>query len=612
MVEILNVSNLSTAFQSDYGSKQALKNISFKINEGEVLALVGESGSGKTVTSLSIMGLLPNNAYIQEGNINLIDKKNNQVNILKLTDEKHNLIRGNDISMVFQEPMTCLNPTMTIGDQIVEVILNHKKISKTKAVKEMIDLLGLVEIPDPTQRAREYPHQLSGGMRQRVMISIALACTPKLIIADEPTSALDVTIQAQLLQLLMKLKNSIVTKTSILFITHDLGIVRELADRVIVMYQGEIVEEGKVKDVFNNPKHSYTTNLIQSLPEFKLEERKLTKKDDNKQTKVDDNEIILKIENLFKEFPVEKGFFKESNETVKAVQNISLNVKKNEVLGLVGESGSGKSTLGKSIIKLLQPSRGKIYFNNENISEYSNKQMIKIRQKMQMIFQDPFASLNPRKNILDTLIEPILVHNLMKKNEAINYIKEIINDVGLPIESLRRFPHEFSGGQRQRIGIARALVLKPEFIVADEPVSALDVSIQAQVLNLLEKLKKTYNLTMIFISHDLSVIEFFCDKVAVMYLGHIVEIAPVSKLFNNPKHSYTRALLSAVPKVKEKDKEKILIKGDIPSPINPPSGCVFRTRCPNPGIDCKGGNIEMGLIEVEPGHWVDQCCVNCD
>ena len=612
MVEILNVSNLSTAFQSDYGSKQALKNISFKINEGEVLALVGESGSGKTVTSLSIMGLLPNNAYIQEGNINLIDKKNNQVNILKLTDEKHNLIRGNDISMVFQEPMTCLNPTMTIGDQIVEVILNHKKISKTKAVKEMIDLLGLVEIPDPTQRAREYPHQLSGGMRQRVMISIALACTPKLIIADEPTSALDVTIQAQLLQLLMKLKNSIVSKTSILFITHDLGIVRELADRVIVMYQGEIVEEGKVKDVFDNPKHSYTTNLIQSLPEFKLEERKLTKKDDNKQTKVDDNEIILKIENLFKEFPVEKGFFKESNETVKAVQNISLNVKKNEVLGLVGESGSGKSTLGKSIIKLLQPSRGKIYFNNENISEYSNKQMIKIRQKMQMIFQDPFASLNPRKNILDTLIEPILVHNLMKKNEAINYIKEIINDVGLPIESLRRFPHEFSGGQRQRIGIARALVLKPEFIVADEPVSALDVSIQAQVLNLLEKLKKTYNLTMIFISHDLSVIEFFCDKVAVMYLGHIVEIAPVSKLFNNPKHSYTRALLSAVPKVKGKDKEKILIKGDIPSPINPPSGCVFRTRCPNPGIDCKGGNIEMGLIEVEPGHWVDQCCVNCN
>ena len=612
MVEILNVSNLSTAFQSDYGSKQALKNISFKINEGEVLALVGESGSGKTVTSLSIMGLLPNNAYIQEGNINLIDKKNNQVNILKLTDDKHNLIRGNDISMVFQEPMTCLNPTMTIGDQIVEVILNHKKISKTKAVKEMIDLLGLVEIPDPTQRAREYPHQLSGGMRQRVMISIALACTPKLIIADEPTSALDVTIQAQLLQLLMKLKNSIVSKTSILFITHDLGIVRELADRVIVMYQGEIVEEGQVKEVFDNPKHSYTRNLIQSLPEFKLEERKLTKKDDNKQTKVDDNEIILKIENLFKEFPVEKGFFKESNETVKAVQNISLNVKKNEVLGLVGESGSGKSTLGKSIIKLLQPSRGQIYFNNENISEYSNKQMIKIRQKMQMIFQDPFASLNPRKNILDTLIEPILVHNLMKKNEAINYIKEIINDVGLPIESLRRFPHEFSGGQRQRIGIARALVLKPEFIVADEPVSALDVSIQAQVLNLLEKLKKTYNLTMIFISHDLSVIEFFCDKVAVMYLGHIVEIAPVSKLFNSPKHSYTRALLSAVPKVKGKDKEKILIKGDIPSPINPPSGCVFRTRCPNPGIDCKGGNIEMGLIEVEPGHWVDQCCVNCN
>jgi len=266
MVEILNVSNLSTAFQSDYGSKQALKNISFKINEGEVLALVGESGSGKTVTSLSIMGLLPNNAYIQEGNINLIDKKNNQVNILKLTDDKHNLIRGNDISMVFQEPMTCLNPTMTIGDQIVEVILNHKKISKTKAVKEMIDLLGLVEIPDPTQRAREYPHQLSGGMRQRVMISIALACTPKLIIADEPTSALDVTIQAQLLQLLMKLKNSIVSKTSILFITHDLGIVRELADRVIVMYQGRVLEIGSVRQILKSPLHPYTRGLLAAIP----------------------------------------------------------------------------------------------------------------------------------------------------------------------------------------------------------------------------------------------------------------------------------------------------------------------------------------------------------
>ena len=611
MVEILKVSNLSTAFQSSYGSKQALKNISFKINEGEVLALVGESGSGKTVTSLSIMGLLPNNAYVEEGNINLIDKKNNQVNILELTDEKHNLIRGNDISMVFQEPMTCLNPTMTVGDQIIEVILNHKKIPKTEAVKEMINLLGLVEIPDPMQRALEYPHQLSGGMRQRIMISIALACTPKLIIADEPTSALDVTIQAQLLELLMKLKNSIVSKTSILFITHDLGIVRELADRVIVMYQGKIVEEGQVNKVFDNPQHSYTKNLIQSLPEFKLEERKLIKKVDDKKNLVDDKQIILKIESLFKEFPVEKGFFKESNETVKAVQNISLNVRKNEVLGLVGESGSGKSTLGKSIIKLLEPSKGNIYFNDENISKYSNKQMIKIRRKMQMIFQDPFASLNPRKNIFDTLIEPILVHNLMKKNEASSYIKEIINDVGLPLESLSRFPHEFSGGQRQRIGIARALVLKPEFIVADEPVSALDVSIQAQVLNLLEKLKKTYNLTMIFISHDLSVIEFFCDRVAVMYLGHIVEIAPVSKLFNNPKHSYTRALLSAVPKVKEKEKNEILIKGDIPSPINPPSGCVFRTRCPNPGIGCKGGDIKMGLIEVEPGHWVDQCCVNC-
>ena len=608
MEDLLKVSNLNTEFKSDYGSKPALNNISFNIKEGEVLALVGESGSGKTVTSLSIMGLLPNNASVENGEITLLSKKNKEINILNLSDEKHNEIRGNDISMVFQEPMTCLNPTMTVGEQILEVIIRHKKISKINAKKEMIGLLELVEIPDPIQRSIEYPHQLSGGMRQRIMIAIALACSPKLIIADEPTSALDVTIQAQLLELLKKLKNSIVTKTSILFITHDLGIVKELADRVIVMYQGKIVEEGNVLDVFENPKHSYTNNLIQSLPEFKIEKRKqkkIIKKENNNKN------IILSIKNLYKEFPVDKGIFKQSNESVKAVQNVSLNVRQNKILGLVGESGSGKSTLGKSIIKLIEPTSGEINFKNQDISNFNRQKMQNIRQKIQMIFQDPFASLNPRKNILDTLMEPILVHKLMKKNEATEYIKQIIHDVGLPIESLIRFPHEFSGGQRQRIGIARALVLKPEFIIADEPVSALDVSIQAQVLNLLETIKETYNLTMIFISHDLSVIEYFCDEVAVMYLGHIVEMAPVNELFSNPKHSYTKALLSAVPKVKAKKTNKILIKGDIPSPINPPSGCVFRTRCPNPTHDCKEGNIQMGLIEVSPNHWVDQCCVNC-
>ena len=608
MEDLLKVSNLNTEFKSDYGSKPALNNISFNIKEGEVLALVGESGSGKTVTSLSIMGLLPNNASVENGEITLLSKKNKVINILNLSDEKHNEIRGNDISMVFQEPMTCLNPTMTVGEQILEVIIRHKKISKINAKKEMIGLLELVEIPDPIQRSIEYPHQLSGGMRQRIMIAIALACSPKLIIADEPTSALDVTIQAQLLELLKKLKNSIVTKTSILFITHDLGIVKELADRVIVMYQGKIVEEGNVLDVFENPKHSYTNNLIQSLPEFKIEKRK-QKKIIKKET--NNKNIILSIKNLYKEFPVDKGIFKQSNESVKAVQNVSLNVRQNKILGLVGESGSGKSTLGKSIIKLIEPTSGEINFKNQDISNFNRQKMQNIRQKMQMIFQDPFASLNPRKNILDTLMEPILVHKLMKKNEATEYIKQIIHDVGLPIESLIRFPHEFSGGQRQRIGIARALVLKPEFIIADEPVSALDVSIQAQVLNLLETIKETYNLTMIFISHDLSVIEYFCDEVAVMYLGHIVEMAPVNELFSNPKHSYTKALLSAVPKVKAKKTNKILIKGDIPSPINPPSGCVFRTRCPNPTHDCKEGNIEMGLIEISPNHWVDQCCVNC-
>ena len=320
---------------------------------------------------------------------------------------------------------------------------------------------------------------------------------------------------------------------------------------------------------------------------------------------------MLSIKNLSKEFPVEQGLFSRSTSTVKAVQNVSFDIKKNKVLGLVGESGSGKSTLGKTIMKLLNPTRGEIFFDNEEITQYNKRKMINVRKKLQMIFQDPFASLNPRKNIFDTLSEPILVHKLMDKKNIKDYLIKIIKDVGLNEESLSRFPHEFSGGQRQRIGIARALVLKPEFIIADEPVSALDVSIQAQVLNLLEQIRDSYNLTMIFISHDLSVIEYFCDSVAVMYLGHIVEMAPTKDLFNNPKHSYTKALLSAVPKVKSKNRNKIIIKGDIPSPINPPSGCVFRTRCPNPTHDCKEGNIEMGLIEVSPGHWVDQCCVNC-
>jgi peptide/nickel transport system ATP-binding protein len=623
MPNTLVVENLNAHFETESGSIKVLENISFHIERGEVLALVGESGSGKTITSLSIMGLLPTNGYIDKGKIVLLNSKNKEINILELSEEKLNKIRGRDISMVFQEPMTCLNPTMSVGNQILEVIQNHKKISSSDAKKEMIELLKLVEIPDPVQRSKEYPHQLSGGMRQRIMIAIALACEPKLIIADEPTSALDVTIQAQLLVLLKKLKNSLASKTSILFITHDLGIVREIADRIIVMYSGKIVEEGKVNEVFSKPSHSYTNRLIQSLPEFKIQERKklsaipgnfiknekfYTKQKLNKESK---ENIILSIQNLSKEFPVEKSIFRQSSATVKAVQNISLNIERNTVVGLVGESGSGKSTLGKTIMKLINPTKGSIFFKNENITNFNNKQMINIRKKLQMIFQDPFASLNPRKNIFDILSEPLLVHKMLNKNNLKEHIQKILFDVGLNENSLARYPHEFSGGQRQRIGIARSLVLEPEFIIADEPVSALDVSIQSQVLNLLAKIRNSYNLTMIFISHDLSVIEYFCDVVAVMYLGHIVEIAPVKELFSNPKHSYTKALLSAVPKVKSVNNNKIILKGDIPSPINPPSGCVFRTRCPHPTHDCKEGNIEMGLIEVSLGHWVDQCCVNC-
>ena len=580
-----------------FGNIQALNGVDINIHANSVLALCGDNGAGKSTLIKIISGV-----YIPDSGQIISAGKSTKINSPRDAYEL-------GIETVYQDLALCenLNVIQNLflgreksyeGNLISNLFLNNKKMFNE--AEKVFDILG-TNIPSLNNQIST----LSGGQRQAVAIARAVVWGSRLVILDEPTAALGVDQTENVHKIIKNLKEQGV---GVVLITHNMSDVFALADRVIVMYQGKIVEEGNVLDVFENPKHSYTNNLIQSLPEFKIEKRK-QKKIIKKET--NNKNIILSIKNLYKEFPVDKGIFKQSNESVKAVQNVSLNVRQNKILGLVGESGSGKSTLGKSIIKLIEPTSGEINFKNQDISNFNGQKMQNIRQKMQMIFQDPFASLNPRKNILDTLMEPILVHKLMKKNEATEYIKQIINDVGLPIESLIRFPHEFSGGQRQRIGIARALVLKPEFIIADEPVSALDVSIQAQVLNLLETIKETYNLTMIFISHDLSVIEYFCDEVAVMYLGHIVEMAPVNELFSNPKHSYTKALLSAVPKVKAKKTNKILIKGDIPSPINPPSGCVFRTRCPNPTHDCKEGNIQMGLIEVSPNHWVDQCCVNC-
>lgn len=564
---LVSIKNLAVDFRTDDGIVKAVKGISFDIPKGKTVGLVGESGSGKSVTSLAVMRLIPNPpGMITGGTIEFQGEKGSQ-DLLKLSESEMRKVRGNKISMIFQEPMTSLNPVFTVGDQIAETLQLHQGLSKDQALKRALELLEQVGIPDPQRRLNSYPHEMSGGQRQRVMIAMAIACEPDLLIADEPTTALDVTIQKQILDLLASLQKKY--GMSILFITHDLGVIGDIADEVVVMYRGDIVEKGTKEAIFKTPKHPYTKALIACRPtldkspvrlptvsDFMTEDGREKSFDLNSLNKekvqrsiTDKNPVVLEIKNVKKYFPLEKGIFGGVKSWVHAVDDVTLQVRKGRTLGLVGESGCGKTTLGRTLLRLVEPTAGEIFYNGADITKLSKEDMRTLRRKIQIIFQDPYASLNPRMTIGSTLMEPMVIHGLGKnKAERLERAQSLMRRVGLDPQMLNRYPHEFSGGQRQRICIARALAVEPEFIVCDESVSALDVSIQAQILNLLLDLQEEFNLTYIFISHDLNVVKYISDEVAVMNKGKVVELADAVEIYRSPKDDYTKKLLGAIPK----------------------------------------------------------------
>ena len=530
---LLQVNNLKVSFDTEEGTVTAVDGISFHIDKGETLAIVGESGSGKSVTSLSIMRLIASPPGRISGEIIFRGR-----DLLTLTTREMRRVRGNEISMIFQEPMTSLNPVITVGDQIAEAITRHQKKSRAEAMKQAVEMLELVEVPEPHRRVHYYPHQMSGGQRQRVMIAMALSCNPSLLIADEPTTALDVIIQAQTLDIMKKLQREI--GASIMFITHDLGVVAEIADRAVVMQNGRIVEHGAVRDIFKNPQHPYTRRLLGAL--LRIDANKTAPDIKTKPP------VLLKVRKLRKWFPVKGRIFQGTVGYIKAVNDLSLDMHRGEVLGLVGESGSGKTTAGRSILRLVEPTSGEIEFDGTDVTKLSLGQMRLFRRKMQIIFQDPYASLNPRMAIGDILAEPLAVHGLFNtRKERDRRVAQLLDLVQLDQASAKRYPHEFSGGQRQRIGIARALAVQPDFIVADECVSALDVSIRREVLDLIKDLRSRLGLTMLFISHDLAVVQDICDRVAVMYKGDLVELGSIEGIYRDPQDDYTKALLAAVP-----------------------------------------------------------------
>ncbi|MGO4448439.1 ABC transporter ATP-binding protein [Phyllobacterium sp. TAF24] len=555
LAPVLSVSNLTTSFQSDGKWRPVVRNVSFDVAPGETVAIVGESGSGKSVTSLSIMRLLQKDKSRIEGKIMLGGK-----DILVLPENQMRAVRGNDVAMIFQEPMTSLNPLFTVGQQISEALLCHSSMSRADAKAETIRLLEKVRIPAAKSRFDEYPHRFSGGMRQRVMIAMALASKPKLLIADEPTTALDVTIQGQILDLIKLLQEE--EGTSVLFITHDMGVVAEIADRTVVMYNGEAVETGKTEDIFARPEHPYTRSLLSAVPilgsmkglkrplRFPVVDRATGTSDipveaaDTVKTEV---KPLLEVKNLTTRFNIHSGMFGQLEGRVHAVENLSFTLQPGETLSLVGESGCGKSTTGRSIMRLVQPQSGEVLLNGEDVLTMEPKRLRDMRRSMQMIFQDPFASLNPRIPVGAAIAEPYLEHRLGTRAQARDRVADLLERVGLHADMASRYPHEFSGGQRQRVCIARALALDPKLIVADESVSALDVSIKAQVINLLLDLQASLNLAYLFISHDIAVVERVSHRIAVMYLGEIVEIGSREAIFENPQHPYTKKLISAVP-----------------------------------------------------------------
>lgn len=640
---LLNVQDLTVDFKTKKGLLEAISDVNFTIRPGETVCLVGESGSGKSVTSKAIMRLIDyENGKISNGQILF-----NQDDLVTMSKKNLNRVRGKKISMVFQEPLAAFDPVFTIGQQLTEIILQHTNVTKKQAWIKGVTLLKRVGISEPDIRMKQYPNELSGGILQRAMIGMALACEPELLIADEPTTALDVTIQAQIIDLLNELKTEF--NMAILLVTHDLGVAAQLADRIIVMYAGKIVEEATVQQLFQKPHHPYTRGLLQSIP--KKEKRKLysiegsipnlsempigcrfhprcpfatekcqaespplffvndrysacwyTEKlveDKNwfeqetvnhsplrvKESKEEEEPVeVIEKKDLFEIKGLSKYYaLKQSGKQIKAVDQVSFSIKEGETFGLVGESGSGKSTLGRAILQLEKMTSGDVLFQGQSLLQLKNSEMRKIRKNMQMIFQDPYGSIDPRWTIGEIIAEPLKVHQKRKATKQIETeVKELLTKVGLNPDWHQRYPHEFSGGQRQRIGIARAIAVNPSFILADEAVSALDVSVQAQIINLLKELQQSLRLTYLFIGHNLNIVRHISDRVGVMYLGKIVEIAPSEELFNRPAHPYTEALIRSIPHSDPTNLKKnvVSIQGEIASPVNLPSGCRFRTRCP--------------------------------
>ncbi len=656
---ILEIEDLHVHFETQAGTVRAVEGVTYSVSPGEIVAIVGESGSGKSVSALAIMRLLPPaTSRIKNGRILFQGR-----DLLTLDDEAMRQIRGRDIAMIFQEPMTSLNPVLSIGLQLMEPLFIHLNMSKAQAHARAIELLTLVGITDPASRLDQFPHQLSGGMRQRVMIAIGLACNPKLLIADEPTTALDVTIQAQILELMKDLSRRL--GIAVIVITHNLGIVARYADRVNVMYAARIVESGPAEAVFGAPTHPYARGLLGAVPRldrprtmklqtidgappnllnppegcrfrprcrFAIEacttvpprvsvapdhmvachrHSEIAALDPEPASQVTASKTqasaaaapLVDIRGVSKHFRIGGGLLRR-NKVVRAVNDVTLSVRAGETLGIVGESGCGKSTLGRVILRLDEPTAGEIVFEGIDLAHLGREAMIDVRKKMQVIFQDPYSSLNPRMTVGQIIAEPMRVHGITPKADCPARVAELLTLVGLFPYMALRYPHELSGGQRQRVGIARALAVNPQVIVCDEAVSALDVSIQGQVINLLESLQDKLGLTYIFIAHDLAVVRHISTRVAVMYLGRIVELATADELFANPMHPYTRALLEAAPvpdPVVEKARPRAIIRGELPSPLRPPSGCVFHPRCAIAQPSCK---IDVPkLDERAAGHF---------
>ena len=657
---LLKVEDLHVQFQTSRGIIRAVEGLSFHVDPGEIVAIVGESGSGKSVSALSIMRLLPRyTGRIPRGRVTFDGR-----DLLTLNDERMREIRGRDMSMIFQEPMTSLNPILTIGLQITAPLPLHLGMSAEEARDRAVELLGLVGIPDPASRLEQYPHQFSGGMRQRVMIAIGLACNPKLIIADEPTTALDVTIQAQILELMKDLSRKL--NIALIVITHNLGVVARYADRVIVMYASRLVEEGDADDVFHRPRHPYSMGLLRSVPRLdrprgrRLEtieglppnaaspppgcrfaprcpykiaicetEPELLRTDTDglsrchRHEEIAEGKIVwaaadsakqfsdsktgeplLSVRNLTKHFQIHGGL-RGKGGVVRAVQDVSFDIMPGETLGLVGESGCGKTTVGRLILRLEEPSGGELRFEGRDLSAANAAEMKAIRRKIQVIFQDPYSSLNPRMTVGQIIAEPLHVYRLVPDRRAEDArVAQLLEQVGLRPEMAARYPHQLSGGQRQRVGIARALAMEPSFIVCDEAVSALDVSIQGQIINLLEDLQSRLGLAYLFIAHDLAVVRHISMRVVVMYFGRVMEVADRDTLYDEPLHPYTKVLLDAAPvpdPTVEKGREPRLIKGELPSHMSPPSGCVFNTRCLMASEECR--EVVPVLEEKRPGHF---------